>query len=70
MKLTKEQMQEISKAAEYFVSHCDPEKDERTSRIVAFQSGFVSALKSVGFDISAVGEPKEFCFSRNKNELD
>lgn len=26
---------------------------------VAFQSGFVSALRSVGFDIGAVGEPKE-----------
>ncbi len=59
MKLTTEQMKEIEKAAEYFVAHVDPEKDERTSRKVAFQSGFVSALRSVGFDIGAVGEPKE-----------
>lgn len=59
MKLTTEQMKEIEKAAEYFVAHVDPEKDERTSRKVAFQSGFVSALRYVGIDISAVGEPKE-----------
>ena len=59
MMLDKEYMQQIATAAEYFVTHVDPEKDERTSRIVAFQSGFVSALRSLGIDINAVGEPKE-----------
>lgn len=59
MKLDKEYMQQIAIAAEYFVSHVDPEKDERTSRVVAYQSGFVSALSSLGIDINAVGEPEE-----------
>jgi hypothetical protein len=63
VKLTKEQqqqewMKQLAVAAEYFVAHVDPEKDERTSRTVAFQSGFVSALRSVGLDINAVEEPE------------
>ena len=56
-KLTEENRRAIDAAADYFVAHVDPEKDERTSRKTAFLSGFMSALRSVGVDIEAEDAP-------------
>lgn len=58
MKFTKENLQKVKKAAAIFAATVKPERDETTSREVAFVSGFMTAFNFLEVDISEILEPK------------
>ena len=59
MKFTKENLQKVKEAATIFASTVKPEKDETTSREVAFVSGFMTAFNFLEVDISEILKPEE-----------
>lgn len=59
MKFTKENLQKVKEAAAVFAATVKPEKDETTSREVAFVSGFMTAFNFLEVDISEILKPEE-----------
>lgn len=59
MKFTKENLQKVKEAAAVFAATVKPEKDETTSREVAFVSGFMTAFNFLEIDISEIMKTKE-----------
>lgn len=59
MKFTKENLQKVKEAATIFAATVKPEKDETTSREVAFVSGFMTAFNFLEVDISEILKPGE-----------